>query len=228
MAPPSYTHTPKRSKLSPDDDSQTQTSGSHINFNTNQYGLAYPSLSEPLSSYVDFLEHDPLWHPSSSQIEFPGIDGLLQSSVYPTIPTGTYDMAHDIFDNSLFQGTTINKNDPQPHSTIIPEMGHDQDDIPRLLLGHAKPNIESNTFMDNPIEKHHPSAITNHTTKTISFQCEWKGCAYEGKFKHKRALMRHVESLHVSPGLYECHTAGCGRKYNRKDNLAEHQRRLGH
>ncbi|KNG91508.1 hypothetical protein ANOM_000048 [Aspergillus nomiae NRRL 13137] len=57
------------------------------------------------------------------------------------------------------------------------------------------------------------------------FRCGWKDCTYDGTFGREAELMRHVKLLHVSPRSYECRMLGCGRVFNRRDNLLDHRRR---
>ncbi|KAB8264686.1 hypothetical protein BDV32DRAFT_117399 [Aspergillus pseudonomiae] len=60
---------------------------------------------------------------------------------------------------------------------------------------------------------------------TALFQCGWKDCTYDGTFGREAELIRHVKLLHVSPRSYECRMPGCGRVFNRRDNLFDHRRR---
>ncbi|OJJ04019.1 hypothetical protein ASPVEDRAFT_30499 [Aspergillus versicolor CBS 583.65] len=55
-------------------------------------------------------------------------------------------------------------------------------------------------------------------------RCQWPECA-EGakKFSSKHCLRRHVETIHERPGAYACDI--CGRRFNRADNLREHERK---
>lgn len=57
-------------------------------------------------------------------------------------------------------------------------------------------------------------------------RCQWPECAEGAKeFSSKHCLKRHVETIHERPGAYACEI--CGRRFNRPDNLREHERR-GH
>lgn len=52
--------------------------------------------------------------------------------------------------------------------------------------------------------------------------CEWRGCRYAGSFGNPNSLIRHVRATHVSPRSFLCPFQGCGRPFNRKDNLDAH------
>ncbi|RDW64478.1 uncharacterized protein DSM5745_09889 [Aspergillus mulundensis] len=56
------------------------------------------------------------------------------------------------------------------------------------------------------------------------FQCTWPDCTQRGGFNRKAALMRHVETKHISPSSFLCLT--CWQPFDRADNLQEHIRRM--
>ncbi|KAJ5870398.1 hypothetical protein N7455_005339 [Penicillium solitum] len=58
------------------------------------------------------------------------------------------------------------------------------------------------------------------------FQCKWKDCRSTQSFGRLNVLWRHIETQHLFPGAYKCHREGCGRSFNRKDNLGEHALRV--
>ncbi|KAE8352673.1 hypothetical protein BDV28DRAFT_122211 [Aspergillus coremiiformis] len=58
------------------------------------------------------------------------------------------------------------------------------------------------------------------------FRCGWKLCRYTGVFGRKEELMRHIETIHVSPGSYHCPAESCQRVFNRNDKVQEHVRRV--
>ncbi|CDM37251.1 Zinc finger C2H2-type/integrase DNA-binding domain [Penicillium roqueforti FM164] len=53
------------------------------------------------------------------------------------------------------------------------------------------------------------------------FKCGWKNCTSSGGFASKSSLMRHIESLHVSPRGFAC--PHCRKSFNRKDQLQAHR-----
>ncbi|KAL4879222.1 hypothetical protein BJY04DRAFT_96507 [Aspergillus karnatakaensis] len=58
------------------------------------------------------------------------------------------------------------------------------------------------------------------------FKCDWKDCTYAGVFSREGELIRHVKTKHVTPKSYKCTASNCDRVCSRKDNLAEHVRRI--
>ncbi|KAJ5154536.1 uncharacterized protein N7500_009975 [Penicillium coprophilum] len=61
-----------------------------------------------------------------------------------------------------------------------------------------------------------------------TFKCEWKGCRYDRLFSRKGVLMRHIETQHVTPGAFKCPDPGCGRAFNRRENLKAHRQTIHH
>ncbi|KGO49076.1 Zinc finger, C2H2 [Penicillium expansum] len=57
-------------------------------------------------------------------------------------------------------------------------------------------------------------------------KCKWKHCEYSGGFSQMGALLRHIKTKHISPGLYECPEGECRKSFNRKDNLVAHIRNV--
>ncbi|RAH81976.1 hypothetical protein BO86DRAFT_389223 [Aspergillus japonicus CBS 114.51] len=58
------------------------------------------------------------------------------------------------------------------------------------------------------------------------FQCNWAGCDTRPTFNRPADLWRHIKHLHLSPGSHVCLIDGCGRSFNRNDNLTEHALRV--
>ncbi|KGO72469.1 Zinc finger, C2H2 [Penicillium italicum] len=61
-------------------------------------------------------------------------------------------------------------------------------------------------------------------TRQQSFKCHWNDCTYRNAFSGKPALMRHIDTQHVSPRSFDC--PSCAMSFNRKDNLTEHLGRV--
>lgn len=54
-------------------------------------------------------------------------------------------------------------------------------------------------------------------------ECMWKCCTYNKRtFRRLPDLERHVNKMHIEPGMYPCPADGCGRVYNRSDTLNNH------
>lgn len=66
-------------------------------------------------------------------------------------------------------------------------------------------------------------STADHTHELI---CEWRDCNYSGRFQCPAELMRHIQMKHVLPGSYRCSKRDCKAKFNRKDNLEAHVRRI--
>ncbi|KAL2867397.1 uncharacterized protein BJX67DRAFT_353033 [Aspergillus lucknowensis] len=56
--------------------------------------------------------------------------------------------------------------------------------------------------------------------------CPWAGCNYTGTFSREAELRRHIDTQHRFPKSFKCQAHGCEKAFNRKDNLAEHLRRV--
>ncbi|KAL4888238.1 hypothetical protein BDV59DRAFT_188977 [Aspergillus ambiguus] len=63
-----------------------------------------------------------------------------------------------------------------------------------------------------------------HKSKSSNqrLQCGWKDCDYNGTFRRKAELLRHIDSKHVDPRAHKC--TSCGKTFNRRDNLKQHLR----
>ncbi|KAJ5483295.1 hypothetical protein N7530_002541 [Penicillium desertorum] len=68
------------------------------------------------------------------------------------------------------------------------------------------------------------SGSSSHSHDDPQFQCKWKGCGYRGTFKRESSLVRHIRKIHISPLAHPCPVQGCGKVFNRADNLAQHTR----
>ncbi|OJJ34612.1 hypothetical protein ASPWEDRAFT_42586 [Aspergillus wentii DTO 134E9] len=73
-------------------------------------------------------------------------------------------------------------------------------------------------------DHHHESTPPQDDVSRLT--CEWKNCNYAGSFRRPAELMRHVQTKHISPRSYKCWKGECKAKFNRKDNLEEHLRRV--
>ena len=60
----------------------------------------------------------------------------------------------------------------------------------------------------------------------LRFSCKWEGCQYPRPFGREAELVRHLKSVHIKPGAYICPDLGCGKPFNRKDNLDAHRQRV--
>jgi hypothetical protein len=65
-----------------------------------------------------------------------------------------------------------------------------------------------------------------HQSPSIAGGCKWEGCKYEGSFRRVADLLRHIRTVHISPGSYTCPVAGCLKSFNRRDNLEAHVQRI--
>lgn len=65
-----------------------------------------------------------------------------------------------------------------------------------------------------------------HQSPSIAGGCKWEGCKYEGSFHRVADLLRHIRTVHISPGSYTCPVAGCLKSFNRRDNLEAHVQRI--
>lgn len=115
------------------------------------------------------------------------------------------------------------------------------------LMGYSAPMLgQPTTISPQPVHamQSPPQCIANIDTRVRSqgsrayprphkaeasaepFECKWKGCQSTKSFGRLNVLWRHIETQHLFPGAYKCHREGCGRSFNRKDNLGEHALRV--
>ncbi|KAJ5743703.1 Zinc finger C2H2 [Penicillium manginii] len=52
--------------------------------------------------------------------------------------------------------------------------------------------------------------------------CKWSNCKRPGPFSNRATLKRHVDTQHLDPRSFKCHS--CNMSFNRKDNLDQHLR----
>ncbi|RDW68828.1 uncharacterized protein DSM5745_08588 [Aspergillus mulundensis] len=57
------------------------------------------------------------------------------------------------------------------------------------------------------------------------FRCKWQGCDGSHYFKREGDLVRHLRTIHISPGSYPCHAEGCTKVFGRRDHLCQHTKR---
>ncbi|PYI09408.1 hypothetical protein BO78DRAFT_38564 [Aspergillus sclerotiicarbonarius CBS 121057] len=69
------------------------------------------------------------------------------------------------------------------------------------------------------------SAVETHRQASHDLRCQWKDCTTRPTFNRWEDLSRHIKTIHVFPHSYVCPVIGCGRLFNRKDNLEEHMSR---
>lgn len=68
--------------------------------------------------------------------------------------------------------------------------------------------------------------INNISSKQGPFRCKWFECKSTCQFSSKTTLFRHLETQHLFPGSWECLNEDCDKKFDRKDNMEEHLRRV--
>ncbi|KAF9885543.1 hypothetical protein FE257_012749 [Aspergillus nanangensis] len=67
-----------------------------------------------------------------------------------------------------------------------------------------------------------PQPSPMDASEPSSFVCRWEGCCYTGAFRRKADLLRHLETIHISPQSFACLARGCHRMFNRRDNMRQH------
>lgn len=73
----------------------------------------------------------------------------------------------------------------------------------------------------NYIKKSLTNMLHRHTNPG-PFQCLWPGCTHVGPFLRESTLLRHIKTMHISPGAYKCSI--CAYANGRKDKVHEHVR----
>jgi hypothetical protein len=98
---------------------------------------------------------------------------------------------------------------------------------------YISPQIASNTKNEESIQQtvskpeRDPNTATRPpTTSRFSKPCKWEGCKNTHPFSREADLLRHVKSVHISPGSYTCSEPRCRKSCSRKDNLAAHRQRI--
>ncbi|KAJ5780215.1 Zinc finger C2H2 [Penicillium paradoxum] len=153
-------------------------------------------------------------------VESPSVS-LTPNPVVPTTPGTSYAMTDDQYDN----GPSI---DEEPAV-----------DTPGLDIQDAASDITSAIM--SPEQEYAPVTGRGILRKPTSYgkapmiaksrhgsplKCQWKHCEYTGGFSQMAALLRHIKTKHISPGLFECHEGECRKSFNRKDNLVAHIRSI--
>lgn len=98
---------------------------------------------------------------------------------------------------------------------------------------YISPQIAANTKNEESIqqtvskpERDPDTATRPPATLRFSKLCKWEGCKYADPFSRAADLLRHVKTVHISPGSYTCSEPRCGKSCSRKDNLAAHRQRI--
>jgi hypothetical protein len=78
--------------------------------------------------------------------------------------------------------------------------------------------------VSNPDPKTEPARemVPSRFPKT----CKWEGCKHTRSFSREADLVRHIKTVHISPGSYICPEVGCRKACSRKDNLEAHRQRV--
>ncbi|KAL5356397.1 hypothetical protein BJX96DRAFT_105859 [Aspergillus floccosus] len=210
------------------------------------FTLSKPSTNGTMDkNYLDGqASADPTRASQESQVPMEPTEGLIYTPQYrfqnlaqtPLLPGNVSRMCPQMQTiHSLVRPDGSGWNHPYPlERPGIPNYG-----MPLLAHGHGQdmfhghfipldgspdPVIPRNDYPQPT--RNRPTTGAQERSDTGLFRCQWKDCAYSGSFGRRTELRRHVETQHLAPSAYRCSERGCGRLFNRRDNLDEHLRRV--
>ncbi|KAJ5699410.1 hypothetical protein N7536_002423 [Penicillium majusculum] len=198
-----------------------------------EHGLSYLdqeggvqwNKSDTPFSYI-FADH---W---SSLVDGFPYDSFLESTSAPLTPNPAASTSH---------GTLHEIADTQYDKRSPDEDGAAAGDIPSLDLHDGMSDITSTIISTADEEQAQTTVADDRPQRPTSYgkvsmgvkssrgtplKCKWKHCEYSGGFSQMGALLRHIKTKHISPGLYECPEGECRKSFNRKDNLIAHIRNV--
>lgn len=179
------------------------------------------------------MPHDP---PSMStalrqEIEWPSFDSPLHDLSLSTVHAPAASWVQGPYTNSQYNHNSFDTRNHQSLVNIAQPTHHQAVHPPPLTAFDTRSSQEQTwghylaVSIEEKSEDRQGSAVPGKET----LKCRWKDCQYTGTFGRKTDLMRHLETQHVSTKAYKCSFPGCGRRFNRDDNLQGHLRKVhGH
>ncbi|KAJ5437527.1 Zinc finger C2H2 [Penicillium cf. griseofulvum] len=203
-------------------------------------------MTEPFDHGLSYLaqEGEDQWNESD-----PSFSGIFANPWSPLMDDFPYDhfleppsapLTHDPAASTLL-GALHEITDGQYEKGPATEEGANTADTPGLDLHDGMSDITS-TIVSTADEEQGPiTGPDDNLQRPTSYgkvsmgvkssrgsplKCKWKHCEYSGGFSQMGALLRHIKTKHISPGLYECPEGECRKSFNRKDNLTAHIRNV--
>ncbi|KAJ5972972.1 Zinc finger C2H2 [Penicillium vulpinum] len=203
-------------------------------------------MTEPFNPGLSYLDHEGenQWNESDPPFSYifadpwsPLLDDLLYK---PALESPSALLTPDST-TSTSVGALLEITDNQYEKRSQAEEGAAAADTPSLDLHDGISDITS-TIISTADEEQGPMAASDDTSQRPTsyakvsrvaksshgspLKCKWKHCEYSGSFSQRGALLRHIKTKHISPGLYECPEGECQKNFNRKDNLIAHIRNV--
>ncbi|KAJ5201135.1 hypothetical protein N7449_005938 [Penicillium cf. viridicatum] len=168
------------------------------------------------SPLVDGFPHDPFLECTSAP---------LTPNPAASTSNGTL---HEIADNQYDKGSPA-EDGAAAGDTPSLDLHDGMSDITSTIISTADEEQAPATIADDSLQKptsYGKVSMGVKSSRGSPLKCKWKHCEYSGGFSQMGALLRHIKTKHISPGLYECPEGECRRSFNRKDNLIAHIRNV--
>ncbi|PYI19598.1 hypothetical protein BO99DRAFT_137642 [Aspergillus violaceofuscus CBS 115571] len=180
--------------------------------------------SDPLTQLMAYTDPqlDPQQQPPSLFFHAPTSDRFSPARQY-TGPTSTVTAdSSSVTDNSTL-GLGTSQFLPQESSLHRQHHGSSANVPSSQLSGTdvVSPRSKNAGRPDTAAERRNSTV-----SRTSTLQCDWRGCDTHPTFNRAADLWRHIKHLHLSPASHVCWIDGCGRSFNRPDNLTEHALRV--
>ncbi|KAE8311211.1 hypothetical protein BDV41DRAFT_578873 [Aspergillus transmontanensis] len=210
-----------------------ETTGGSV-WGTSEFSFTEDEQVEPTSPNPGQGYLDPYhFYAQTTAAPYPPLSSFGVVPAGPTIPNLSPAFLPWPINGNIPTHMPVHDNNANPQAiiaTYIPSHGHRQEypRVPSQYIQHPSQSSTNNstlTTADQNSNTQHKTtratkALTHNSTKPEQWRCDEKGCKYRGTFARKAEMKRHIESLHVNPGLHECPL--CGSQHNRKDNLVAH------
>ncbi|KAJ0419559.1 hypothetical protein BJY00DRAFT_313942 [Aspergillus carlsbadensis] len=174
-----------------------------------------PYGTDPMNAVSSAKPEQPYTISSAINTDFSG-PSVLQGPSWLAVPYSGFSHANE--------PTTLQSINSQPSTHAYASQDWLSNEIPTQKIEDLPHNPLLATL-------HGPAGQTVHDANPKPFPqrvlvCEWRGCNYTGTFSRHAQLKRHVDTKHIYPGSFVCPVPGCGRAFNRKDNLGVHFRQF--
>ncbi|KAJ5173653.1 Zinc finger C2H2 [Penicillium coprophilum] len=185
--------------------------------------------NDPPFSYI----FDDLWSPPVNDFSY---NPVLESPSAPPTPDPDPDPAtstslgalYNIIDEQCEQGSTVEEGAVAADTPGL-DLHDGMSDITSTIISTVDEDRGPITGPEDSLQKptsYGKVSMTVKSSRGSPLKCNWKHCEYSGGFSQMGALLRHIKTKHISPGLYECPEGDCRKSFNRKDNLTAHIRNV--
>ncbi|CAG8896907.1 unnamed protein product [Penicillium egyptiacum] len=176
----------------------------------------YRILADNWSSLVDDFSYDPFPECPSAPLT-PDLAASTSPGTLHEITNDQYDKGSSVEDGASSTDT--------PSLDIHDGMSEITCTIGSTVGEEQRPTTAADDSLQRPTS-YGKVSMGVKSGRGSPLKCKWKHCEYSGGFSQMGALLRHIKTKHISPGLYECHQKECKKSFNRKDNLIAHIRNV--